>query len=336
VRVVDASAYFVVAPVPTVDRVYFNVGKYGGVVINHATPNHMSGSLGADDGTTAKFAALRGAQKAHGSVQDIGKFFDWDQQSQPRFIHLLGHGNSGLFDVGCGQHSITTTGTLLSGFLPYWEPELQRTAGWDPDRNQRTPVSDVDYSGGLVLEGCCVAFGDRGTRLMKEVADATLRDVFAYTGLIYVSDHVAHERGHSWMRRPPLANKPVVERHYGVSESTLAIRTKLEELIPSDWLDPTDVVAIHIEYVQEGLTIKIDGARCHAIIEQIFHNPGFRQEGSFPAVLTHRISIKQSSSQDISLDILAERLIRSSIGLFYIAGPEFADLVSELKSKLQT
>lgn len=305
----------------------FNVGIFGGTEITGAKPDHISGSTGADNGAIPRLRRIRKAKRTHGKSDDIGALFDWTTMAQPRFIHLLGHGASGLFEVGDGQQQITEAGCLRSYNRSYWESHLARTSKYDENRQVKVPAEDVYYSGGLMLEGCCVAEGARGVRFMKQVADATLRSVFAYTGLITVRDSsVWFQKGHAWIRHDPLASSPTVEVRQ--LDKSLVRRGSLGATGLGDGVEPEDLEALEVtSALHGGRTIRFTGEPAAELLKQLLYSNGFKAEGEPAGIVTQRIKAIYAARTPLIVTLYAGRMAMTDTGIAYLVGPDLDRLI---------
>jgi hypothetical protein len=309
-------------------RTPFDVGL--GVEIAGAPPDHRSGSTGPDNGAIPRLRRIRNAKRTHSTSDDLGALFDWTTTGQPRFIHLLGHGAGGLFDVGDGQTRITESGCLHAYNDYYWTKHMERTSKYDENRRVKVPANDVLYSGGLLLEGCCVADGVDGIHFMKKLADTTLRTVFAFTGLITVHERsVWFEKGHAWMRQDPLASSATVEvrqldkglvRHSSVASTGLGEGT-----------EPTDIEALEITSLLHGnKTTTLTAEQASTLISQLFYSNGFKPEGEAAGIVTHRFRITYRGRAPLAVDLYARRLALTDAGIAYLVGPELVRLLATL------
>lgn len=305
----------------------FDVG-FGGVEITKAPPQHRSASTGPDNGAIPRLRKIRGAKRTHSKSDDIGALFDWTTQGQPRFIHLLGHGAGGLFDVGDGQTRITESGCLHSYNIYYWTKHMERTSKYDENRQVKVPANDVLYSGGLLLEGCCVAEGTEGLRFMKELADITLRTVFAFTGLITVRESsVWFQKGHAWMRQNPLASKPSVEVRQ--LDKSLLRSNSLASTGLGEGMEPDDIENIEVTSLLHGnASVRLPADEAASVVEQLFYSNSFRAEGEPIGILTHRFRITYRERAPLMVDVYARRLARTNTGLTYLVGPELDRLLA--------
>lgn len=305
----------------------FNVGRFGGREITGATPDHTSGSTGPDNGAIPRLRKIRKAKRTHSKSDNIGVLFDWTTAGQPLFIHLLGHGASGLFEVGDGQNQLTEAGSLRTYNMSYWESHLARTSKYDENRQVKVPADDVYYSGGLMLEGCCVAEGPRGVRFMKQVADTTLRSVFAYTGLITVRDNsVWFQKGHAWIRHDPLASSPTVEVRQ--LDKSLVRTVSLGATGLGDGVEPENVEALEVtSALHNGRAIRLTGEQAAKLLAQLLYSNGFKPEGDPVGIVTQHITVIYSSRAPLKVDLYAGRMAVTDAGIAYLVGPEWDRLL---------
>lgn len=303
----------------------FDVGMPG-VEVTGAPPLHRSGSSGPDNGAIPRLRRIRDARHTHDRADDIGALFDWTTKGQPRFVHLLGHGAGGLFDVGDGQNRITTAGCLHVWNRYYWAAHLERTSKYDENRQVKVPDDGILFSGALMLEGCCVAEGSEGRRFMKELADTTLRTVFAYTGLITVRAHsVWFQKGHAWIRQDPLASQSTVEVQQ--LDKSLVRSTTLGASGLGDGREPDDIESFEVTSLLHSATVRIAPDHVAALVRELFHSASFKPDGAPAGILTHRIDIRFRSSAPLAVNVYARRLAMVEDGPAYLVGPQFDRLL---------
>ncbi|MEK7954224.1 hypothetical protein [Luteolibacter soli] len=319
------SAFFEESPIE--HRKPFDVGR-NGVEITEAPPHHRSCSSGPDNGALQWLRSIRNAKLSHGSSDEVGQLFDWNAKGQPRFIHLLGHGASGIFEVGDGQTAITTKGTLQYYNALYWFDRMQRISKWDPNGQPRIPADDVEWSGGLMLEGCGVGDGYIGVRFLKELADCTRREVFAFTGLISVSrTTVTFEKGRAWIRQRPFANTQQVEIQY--LHESLVRNTNLEMTGIGEEREPADIASVEVTSLLEGKSKEQSGSSSIELINQLFYSKSFTPEGLPLGILTHRIHINYKNREPLNVEVYAGRFASVAEDLAFIVGPKFEDTVAK-------
>jgi hypothetical protein len=303
----------------------FNVGV--GVEICGALPHHRSCSAGPEtNGAVVALCRIRNAQKTHKSSDEIGELFDWVSKGQPRFIHLIGHGTSGLIEVGDGQSVLTTGGSLHCYNSHHWAVPMKRTSKYDDNRSVKVPANDVLYSGGILLEACCVAEGEEGATFLKLLADTTLRTVFAYTGLISIRNNssVWFEKGHAWLRQDPLSDKPTIEAK--PLHSSL-IRTGKLQIAGQKGMEAGELLSIEINYLLTRSKINFIKEQAKEILDELFYSKGFGLEGKVLGIITHQFTIRFQNQEDLHVDLYSKRLAKTDREISYLVGTRLIEIL---------
>jgi len=306
---------------------FFNVGF--DTDITAALPEHCSVSGSPDsDGVLDAMVRIRGAEHRHHSNEEIGNLFDWVAKDQPPFIHLIGHGAAGVLLTGCAQTSIQVD-SMLDGYThTLWRTHMERLSRYDEDMQEKIPVDELRYSGGLLLEGSCVAAGEDGLRLMKRLANVTCRTVFAYTGVIIVNNEaeVLYEKGHQWLRQEPHDQQRYLKSGQNAEASLDYGNIGASRKIPG--MDKASLQKIDIHDIHTMTVFSVDGDVAELLFSELDSLVAFQQEGHVLGYITYQFEF-YFEDRLIKAALYSERLLRTSAGVSYFVTPRFVNLLKE-------
>lgn len=301
----------------------FEIGLPGIASVRAARPEHVSMSVGRDDGAVeAVWKAYKGRSR-HASTAEVGEKFDWYQQGVAPIVQLIGHGQPGSFDTGDGAHGWSMPRQLWAGGKAYWQEHMARLSKGRPGGFSTGERRLFKHSGGLQLIGCCVAAEDSGLQLLQELSEVTNRTVWGFTGLIHArGSAVIYERGQRWIRQDPDGPRTIREQPRPLAKTLLRTET-LREAGMDAGMEAEDVASIHVDRkgpVPGQATLPPETAR--EVFDLLFHSKSFPLVGTPLAQATHEFTIQYRSQPAKRGVVYAGRLVVVGETLCFFARPD--------------
>jgi hypothetical protein len=260
-------------------------------------------SDGADDGSIDKLATEFWAPLRHTSIQQYRKNMDAERRDvfpapapgspETRNQNIAGHGSPGFVETGAGQN------VSSSDYIAFWNENYW---GW------HLALAGKDRDGGLTIWSCLTGASWNGADLLFRIAKQTNRSVRARTGLLLLVTQgnrrwVEFQKGSTWQTATPDMTEPPDPI------APPALPAGLKMMQPDAPF--SGFVGGEIQRFVEGKWDRttLSGPALDSLLQLLFENSATQRAGTFPAIVTAKLSLHRADGSRLSGRILADAVL---------------------------
>jgi hypothetical protein len=296
---------------------------------------HCHGSLGPDDGAMALLRKHYPCLSNHSNMRDLGDNLVKAFESQPgrngfpATSTILGHGNSGYVEVGCGQNDRDLEAYISPANEHVWGPQFARLRA--PPMFERHPYwGDIPRFRSINFMSCTTAFGLRGHVLLQRIADIGNLRVTAYSALLLVNEHqMFYERG-GQLRCCLPQDAPRNTRGYtecrkdawpGELDDVKSAFPGMAAKGFAPGMEAEDIDSISVVTPDTPDPVVLPKEVAPGLFAQLFASPPYAKDCAVMAAVSARFTLNFRSQSPVTVDLFADRLALSSLGaIFLVSG----------------